>query len=38
MEKRYVILVAAYEPDAAGWARSPGWLVPELVDAGLDTD
>jgi hypothetical protein len=34
MEKRYVILVAAYEPDAADWARSPGWLVPELVEAG----
>jgi hypothetical protein len=34
MEERYVILVAAYEPDATDWARSPGWLVPELVDAG----
>jgi hypothetical protein len=34
MEERYVILVAAYEPDATDWARSPGRLVPELVDAG----
>ena len=34
MEERYVILVAAYEPDATDWARSPGWLVPELVDVG----
>jgi hypothetical protein len=34
MEKRYVILAAAYEPDAPNCARSPGWLVPELVDAG----
>jgi hypothetical protein len=35
MERRYVILVAAYEADAGDWARSLGWLVPELVDAGL---
>jgi hypothetical protein len=34
MEKRYVILAAAYEADVADWARSPGSLVPELVDAG----
>jgi hypothetical protein len=33
MEKRYLILAASYEPDATDWARSPGWLVPELVDA-----
>jgi hypothetical protein len=33
MEERYVILVAADEPDATESTRSPGWLVPELVDA-----
>ena len=35
MEKRYVILVAAYEAEAGDWWRTLGWLVPELVDAGL---
>jgi hypothetical protein len=35
MEKRHVILVAAYEPDAMHWPRSAEWLVPELVDATL---
>jgi hypothetical protein len=34
MERRHVILAAAYEPDATEWERSPSWLVPELVDAG----
>jgi hypothetical protein len=33
MQRRYVTLAAAYEPDATDWVRSPGWLVPELVDA-----
>jgi hypothetical protein len=35
MEKRYVNVVAAYEPGGTDWERSPEWLVPELVDAGL---
>jgi hypothetical protein len=35
MEERHVTLVAALEPGREGWAPSPGWLVPELADAGL---
>jgi hypothetical protein len=34
IEERSVILAAAHEPDATGWERSPGRLVPELVYAG----
>jgi len=32
---RHVILAVEYEPDAKDAERSLGWLVPELVDAGL---
>ena len=35
MMNRYVTLRVAYEPDTTNPERSLGWLVPELVDAGL---